>query len=305
MNAKIISAKITLASMTGFARTQGEAGPVSWIWELRSVNGRGLDLKLRLPAGLDALESGLRDATTKLLKRGNVSGTLSLKREAASGLTADPVALARVKELAIELSDSIPGALPPRAELLLGLPGVMRQISAQDDSPELQAELQAAVQAGYAEALAGLVVARAGEGARLTAIVVDLLNEIEALHAVATSEAATQPGLHKARLMEQLAELLGTTPGLPEERIAQEIALLATRSDVREELDRLAAHIDAARELLAEAAGIGRRFDFLVQEFNREANTLCSKSISLPLTTIGLKLKAAIEQLREQAANVE
>jgi uncharacterized protein (TIGR00255 family) len=293
------------ASMTGFSRTQGEVGGVSWIWELRSVNGRGLDIKLRLPSGLDALEPGLREAGGKLLKRGNVSGTLTVKREAAGGLTADPDALERVKTLAIELADEIPGALPPRAELLLALPGVMRPVNALDDSEEQQAALRAAAQAGFAAALDGLAAARAAEGAKLGEIVSALLDEIAGLHAEAAAEAARQPGLHKARLLAQLAELLDAAPALPEERIAQEIALLTAKSDVREELDRLAAHIEAARGLLAEAQNIGRKLDFLVQEFNREVNTLCSKSASLPLTGIGLKLKAAVEQLREQVQNIE
>jgi uncharacterized protein (TIGR00255 family) len=295
----------TLASMTGFARSQGEAGATSWIWELRSVNGRGLDIKLRLPAGLDALEPAMRDAAAKLLKRGNVSGTLTIKREAAAGLTADPVALARVKQLALALADEIPGALPPRAELLLALPGVMRAVSAQDEPEDLQAEMRTSVQAGFAEVLAGLVAARAAEGARLAQIVAALLDEILSLHGEATAEAATQPALHKARLMAQLAELLAASPPLPEDKIAQEVALLATKSDVREELDRLAAHLSSARDLLAEATGVGRKLDFLMQEFNREVNTLCSKSSSLPLTGIGLKLKAAVEQLREQVQNIE
>jgi uncharacterized protein (TIGR00255 family) len=291
--------------MTGFARSQGQAGAVSWVWELRSVNGRGLDVKLRLPSGLDALELPLRDFATKALKRGNVSGTLTLKREAVSGLTADLVALERVKELAIELADNIPGALPPRAELLLALPGVMRNVSAQDDSEADQAALAEAVRAGFAVALEDLVTARAGEGARLAGIVSALLAEISALHDAAMVEAATQPALHKARLQAQLAEILENAGAVPEEKIAQEIALLTTKSDVREELDRLSAHIGAARALLAEAAGVGRKLDFLMQEFNREANTLCSKSASLPLTSIGLALKAAIEQLREQVQNIE
>jgi uncharacterized protein (TIGR00255 family) len=294
-----------LASMTGFARAQGEVVGTAWIWELRSVNGRGLDVKLRLPSGLDALEPALREAVGKVLKRGNVSGTLTIRREAASGLTADPVALARVRDLAIALADEIPGALPPRAELLLALPGVMRSVNAQDEPAADQTLLQDAVRAGFLTALDDLVAAREGEGARLAAVIAGLLDEVAVLHAEAAVLAASQPGLHLARLRAQLAELLGATPGLPEEKIAQEIALLATKSDVREELDRLASHIEAARALLAEGAAIGRRFDFLVQEFNREANTLCSKSVSLPLTALGLKMKAAIEQLREQVANVE
>jgi uncharacterized protein (TIGR00255 family) len=294
-----------LASMTGFGRAQGEIEAISWIWELRSVNGRGLDVKLRLPSGLDGLEAGLKEQAAKILKRGNVSGTLTIKREAASGLTADLVALERVKELAIELADNIPGALPPRAELLLALPGVMRNVSAQDDSDELKAALAEAVQAGFAEALAGLVASRAAEGARLAGIVGAVIDEVAALKDAAAVEAATQPGLHMEKLKAQLEEILGSTPGLPEEKIAQEVALLATKSDVREELDRLAAHIAAALELLAEAANVGRKLDFLMQEFNREVNTLCSKSASLPLTAIGLKLKAAVEQLREQVQNIE
>jgi len=291
--------------MTGFARAQGQAGATSWAWELRSVNGRGLDVKLRLPNGLETLEIPLRELTAKTLKRGNVSGTLTLKREAASGVTADLTALERIKTLAIDLADSIPGALPPRAELLLALPGVMRNTSAQDEPEEDLAALRAAVQSGFTAALDDLITARAAEGEKLASIAAALISEIVTLRDAAVVEAATQPGLHLARLQAQLQDLLGSTPALPEEKIAQEIALLATKSDVREELDRLAAHIAAAKDLLAEATGIGRKLDFLMQEFNREANTLCSKSISLPLTSIGLSLKAAIEQLREQVQNIE
>jgi len=294
-----------LASMTGFARAQGEVEGIAWAWELRSVNGRGLDIKLRLPGGLDAIEPGLREAAGRVLKRGNVSGTLSIRREAVSGITADFAALERIKEIAIQLADDIPGALPPRAELLLALPGVMRPANALDDSEELQAALRAAVQAGFLAALDGLAASRAGEGQLLAAIVAGQLDEIATLHAQAAAEAAAQPGLHIARLRAQLAEILAGGPAVPEERIAQEIALLTTKSDVREELDRLGAHMSSARALLAEAANIGRKLDFLVQEFNREVNTLCSKSASLPLTGIGLKLKAVVEQLREQVQNIE
>jgi uncharacterized protein (TIGR00255 family) len=294
-----------ISSMTGFARSQGTVGTASWVWELRSVNGRGLDVKLRLGSGLDALEILFREAVAKVIKRGNVSGTLTVKREAASGLTADPVALERIKILAIELADSIPGALPPRAELLLGLPGVMRQMNAADEPEEAQAAFSEAVKVGFLAALEGLVAARDAEGEKLAGIVTTLLDEILHLHGQAAVEAATQPALHMEKLRAQLAEILGATPSLPEDRLAQELALLATRSDVREELDRLSAHIAAARALLAEGAGVGRKLDFLMQEFNREANTLCSKSVSLPLTSIGLNLKAVIEQLREQVQNIE
>jgi uncharacterized protein (TIGR00255 family) len=297
--------KSALASMTGFARAQGQAGATAWVWELRSVNGRGLDIKLRLGPGLDALELTLRAQAANCLKRGNVSGTLTLKRESAGGLTTDMAALERLKDLAIELADNIPGALPPRAELLLALPGVMRQANQTDETEAEQSAVQQAVQAGFTQALDGLLAARSAEGAKLHGIVATLIAEIATLHAQASILAADQPALHRARLTAQLDELLSATPALPQERIAQEIALLATKSDVREELDRLAAHLKAAETLLAQGEAVGRKLDFLMQEFNREANTLCSKSVSLPLTTVGLGLKAAIEQLREQVQNIE
>lgn len=294
-----------IISMTGFARSQGDHGGNAFIWELRSVNGRGLEVKLRLPSGFEALEFPLRELATKKFKRGNVSGTLSLKRDAASSIQPDMEALERIKNLAIELADSIPGALPPRAELLLGLPGVMRSTAGQEESEEERAALAKAVQEGFTQALAGLAQARAAEGRKLNSIVLANLEEIVVLHENAAREAASQPELHRARLSAQLAELLGGAQSLPEERLAQEIALLATKSDVREELDRLSAHIETAKALLVEGAAVGRKLDFLMQEFNREANTLCSKSASTALTNIGLALKAAIEQLREQVQNIE
>ena len=292
-----------LASMTGFARAEGSARGLAWTWELRSVNGRGLDLRFRLPPGWDALEPALREAAGKALQRGNVTANLTVKREAEQRLIADPVALEQALALAMELHGRIPGSPVPRAELLLGLPGVLRP--AQADEAGDRGEAAGPVQAGFATALAALVSARQAEGARLAATLVRLLDEIAALHRQAAAEASDQPAAQRARVMDNLQALLREAPSLPEERIAQEVALLAARSDVREELDRLASHIQAAHALLAEAANIGRRFDFLVQEFNREANTLCSKSASVALTATGLRLKATIEQLREQVQNIE
>jgi uncharacterized protein (TIGR00255 family) len=291
---------MALASMTGFAHSEGTDAGLAWSWELRSVNGRGLDLRMRLPAGWDALEPPLRDAAGKRLKRGNVTANLSVKREAASRLVADPDALDQLLGLALALHARSPGSAPPRAEALLALPGVLRQATAEEEERPL-----AAVQAGFQRALADLAASRLAEGARLDAVLTGQLDAIAGLCAQAAVEAADQPAQHRARLAEALADLLRDHPGLPEERIAQEIALLATRSDVREELDRLASHVQAARDLLAEDAAVGRRLDFLVQEFNREANTLCSKSVSAALTATGLRLKAAIEQLREQVQNIE
>jgi uncharacterized protein (TIGR00255 family) len=292
-----------LASMTGFARTEGSAAGLTWAWELRSVNGRGLDPRFRLPPGWDTLEPALREAAGKALKRGNVTANLTVKREIETRLAVDPAALEQALALALDLHARIPGSPPPRAEALLGLPGVLRPVQA-DETADRDVATEA-VRSGFAQALAALVTARQSEGARLAAMLTGQLDEIAALHKQATAEAAGQPAAQRARVMDNLQALLREAPSLPEERIAQEVALLAARSDVREELDRLASHIQAAHALLQEAANIGRRFDFLVQEFNREANTLCSKSASVALTATGLKLKATIEQLREQVQNIE
>lgn len=289
--------------MTGFARTEGMVNGLSWVWELRSVNGRGLDLRIRLPNGWDALEPGMREEGAKVLKRGNVSATLNVSRESQARLALDQSALEQALTLAMDLHRRIPGSPVPRAEALLALPGVMRQ--ATYDPAEERAAATDEVRAGFSTALAGLVTARQQEGGRLAEVLTSLLTEITDLRIIAAREATDQPAIQKVRMMENLQTLIRESSSLPEERIAQEIALLAARSDVREELDRLDSHIQAAHALLAEGALVGRRFDFLVQEFNREANTLCSKSASVALTATGLKLKAAIDQLREQVQNVE
>lgn len=292
-----------MASMTGFARADGVAEPISWAWELRSVNGRGLELRFRLPGGFDTLEPALKTEAAAKLKRGNVTLNLTIRREEQPKLAPDPVALEQVLALATSLAARIPGAAPIRAEALLALPGVLRAATA--EAAETTPAHLDAVRAGFASALDALATSRREEGGRLESIATRLLDEIEALHVQATAEAIDQPQAQRARMMENLQALLASAPALPEERIAQEVALLAARSDVREELDRLHSHIAAARALLMEGAQVGRRLDFLVQEFNREANTLCSKSASIPLTATGLKLKATIEQLREQVQNVE
>ena len=289
--------------MTGFARTEGVVEHLTWAWEVRSVNGRGLELRFRLPPGWDALEPSLREMAGRVLKRGNVNANLTVKRDSETKAQIDETVLANMLALAMDLHARIPGSAPPRAEALMTMPGVMRQAAA-DPAAERELATPAAV-AGFSEALAGLAAARGAEGARLADVMSEQLNEIVALRDTAGAEAADQPAAQKARVMETLRSLVRESPGLPEERIAQEVALLAARSDVREELDRLAAHIDAAWALMAEGTNIGRRFDFLVQEFNREANTLCSKSASVALTSTGLKLKAAIEQLREQVQTIE
>ena len=292
-----------IASMTGFARAEGSTDGIGWAWEMRSVNGRTLELRFRLPNGWDNLEAGWRDQAGKVLKRGNVSANLTIKRSSETRLELDPIALEQVLKIATDLHRRIPGSPPPSAEALLSLPGVLRQ--AQADQQEEKAVAMSAVQAGFAAALADLVASRQAEGDRLTVVMNRQLAEISRLCDAATTQAAGQPAAQRARMLENLQTLLRETPNLPEERIAQEVAILASRSDVREELDRLASHIAAAHDLLSEATGIGRKLDFLIQEFNREANTLCSKSASAALTATGLGLKAAIEQLREQVQNIE
>jgi uncharacterized protein (TIGR00255 family) len=298
---------MALSSMTGFARASGTLPDGSgFVWELRSVNGRGFDLRFRMPPGLDALETPLREAAAQRLKRGNVNAALAVKREecATPRFAADPAALETALRIALDVAARIPGAPPPRAEALLALPGVLRA-EIEPPSEEDEAARHAAIAAGFGEAVENLAAARREEGARLSAILGALLDEIADYREAASREAAAQPLAQRARLAAALAELLGGERRVPEERLAAEVALLASRSDVREELDRLGAHVGAARDLLRAREPIGRKLEFLTQEFGREANTLGAKSASLPLTRLSLDLKAAIERLREQAANVE
>jgi uncharacterized protein (TIGR00255 family) len=293
----------SIASMTGFARAEGSVDTIAWAWELRSVNGRTLELRFRLPNGWDSLEAGWRDLAGKVLKRGNVTANLTIKRQSETRLELDPAALEQVLKIATDLHRRIPGSPPPSAEALLSLPGVLRQ--AQTDQQEEKAAAAEAVQAGFAAALADLVTSRQAEGDRLAVVLNRQLAEITTLRDTAARQAAGQPAAQRARMLENLQTLLRETPNLSEDRIAQEVAVLASRSDVREELDRLSSHIAAAHDLMREASNIGRKLDFLIQEFNREANTLCSKSASAALTATGLNLKAGIEQLREQVQNIE
>ncbi len=292
-----------LASMTGFGRAEGSAADLSWVWELRSVNARGLDIRFRLPPGWDAAEPGLRDQAGRALRRGSVTASLTIRRGTEARLSVDAIALEQAVELAMDLHRRIPGSDVPQPAALLALPGVLRTAAPDAEGPS--AETVQAVQASFGQALGLLVEARRQEGARLGAVLSGLLDEIAALRQEAATQAEMQPREQRRRMLELVAALLEERPGLPEERIAQEVALLASRSDVREELDRLESHIAGARAMLAEGEAIGRRFDFLVQEFNREANTLCSKSATTALTDVGLRLKAAIERLREQVQNVE
>ena len=290
--------------MTGFSRAEGTEADRTWMWELRSVNGRGLEVRLRLPPGLESLEPLLRHDAGQVLRRGHVNANLTLKGTEPQRFAPDPDALDAVLALVAEIAHRIPGAPPPRAEAILALPGVLRGSNGAADAAAAAPRAEA-LRRGFDQALVALAASRREEGLRLARIVSGLLDEIDGLLGRAGIEAAEQPTRIKARLMESVAALLADLPGLPDERVAQEVALAAARADVREELDRLASHVAGARALLAQHEAVGRRLEFLVQEFNREANTLCSKSATLTLTGIGLELKAAIEQLREQVANIE
>ncbi len=290
--------------MTGFARSAGRHGTRGWTWELRSVNSRGLDVRLRLPPGSEALEVPVRAAVPEKLKRGSVSINLQVHEETGAGqYRINTQMIEQLLGLAEAFRGRVdPGA--PRLDALLGVRGVVEPIVEDEDEAAREQRHQAMLK-GMAEALAQLVANRAAEGARVEQILAQRLGEIEALVARAGQTAAAQPEAIKARLRQQVQTLLDASPALSEDRLMQEAALIAAKADVREELDRLISHIVAARDLLKRGGAVGRQFDFLCQEFNREANTLCSKSADMDLTRIGLDLKTAIEQLREQAANVE
>lgn len=291
-----------VSSMTGFARIEGETAGISWVWELKSVNGRSLDLRLRLPPGYDGLEAPLRAALGNRLKRGSIAANLTVNRVAPPTIRVNRDMLSRVLTLVSELAGEIDAA-PPRLDGLIGLRGIIETV---DDEPEDVVEARrAALIAAWGTALDRLAAARGEEGARLAAVLTDQLAELAELVAAASGCAATQPEALRARLAQSLAALGDLVPGLPQDRVAQELALLVSRGDVREELDRLRAHIQQAGELLAKGEGVGRQLDFLCQELNREANTLCSKSADIALTRTGLALKAVIDQFREQAQNVE
>ncbi|WP_239451552.1 YicC/YloC family endoribonuclease [Elioraea rosea] len=295
-----------LASMTGFARDRGEANGISWVWEVKSVNGRGLDVRFRLPPGWDGVEPALKDAAQAKLKRGSISAGLSVRRdEQAARPMLDRAALEAALAIVAEVQALLPAAPPPPATALLSLPGVMRAASEEEPDEALLAARAAAVTESFARALAALESSRRAEGARIGAVLAAKLDEIEGLVASAEADAATQPEAIRDRLVTALRALADQSPALTEDRIAAEAALLASRADVREEIDRLHAHIAAARALMVEGTLVGRRLDFLTQEFNREANTLCSKAASRTLTATGLALKAAIEQFREQVQNLE
>jgi len=293
-----------LASMTGYARAVGTLPGAGFSVEIKSVNGRGLDLRMRLASGFDALESEIRRLIGKSITRGSLTVSLNVDREGEAGrVVVNHQALEAVLEGFKWLEGRV-DADKPRLDGILALRGVLEQHETALSADEEEA-LNAAILGAVADAVTGLVAARREEGGRIAAILSERIDEIAAL----TRAAEIHPGRSRdailARLRQQVAELSEASPTLSDERLAQEAVLLATKADIREELDRLGAHIAAARQLIAGGGPVGRKLDFLSQEFNREANTLCSKSNDVALTAIGLDLKAVIDQLREQVQNIE
>ena len=290
--------------MTGFARTEGGNGTADWVWEVRSVNSRGLDVRCRMPPGLDRLEGPTRKAAGARFKRGSIAMSLNMLRTPGEGrLRVNRALLEELLQIQAELGDAVDRA-PPRLEGLLAVRGLIEQVSGESSAEEDETRDRAILDT-LDEALAAMAAVRAEEGGRLRKVVQKHLKEIAKLARAAGKNAALQPAALKARLEEQVRALLDAERSLPEERLVQEAAILAAKADIAEELDRLHAHIAAASALLDADEPVGRRLDFLCQELNREANTVCSKSPDLDLTRIGLDLKAAIERLREQIQNIE
>lgn len=295
-----------MKSMTAFASRTGSLGPVSWAWEMRGVNARGLDLRIRVPDGITGLEQAVRAALTKALARGNVTVNLRLTREdTGHGLRIDQTqldavlaALDAVQERAFSMGVTLG---QPTAADVIAQRGVLIAGQPKDDTDALRAVLLDDV----APLIADFTAMRESEGAALRLVITDQLAQIDTLTAGAAKAAADRAPQVKANLTAALQRVLEDVTTVDEGRVAQELGLLAVKSDVTEEIDRLQAHVVAARGLLAQSVPAGRKFDFLAQEFNREANTPCAKSQATALTAIGLDLKAVIDQMREQIQNVE
>ncbi len=294
-----------IKSMTGFARVEGQHELCSWSWEIKSVNAKGLDVRCRLPNGFEAMEAVVRDRLSKTLKRGNVTVNLAVEWQQISGgyqLNTDIMKLALAEIPNIE--KQLPAAAPTSAADILALRGVIEIID-QELSETEREDVNIRVLEDLDQAVLALDTMRASEGSQLTAVLTEQLDHIGELSLKAKANAAGQPAAIRARLENQINDILGRASNLPEDRMVQEIALLVTKADIREEIDRLVAHEQAARGYLGSDGAVGRKLDFLCQEFNREANTLCSKSSDVALTQIGLDLKTHIERFREQIQNIE
>jgi uncharacterized protein (TIGR00255 family) len=295
---------MALSSMTGFARSHGVSGPYAWAWELKSVNAKGLELRLRLPPGWDAVETPVRAKAAELLSRGTVQGTLTITREGIVPVVrVNEAVLSAVIETMRDLAERIE-ASPPTLDGILGMKGVV-EVTDQDEREEDRLAAEAAVVVGCASALEALAAMRWHEGVALGALLNARLDEIATLTARAEAAPGRRPEAIKARLAEQIATIFGSSDRFDTDRLHQEALLMASKADIREELDRLVAHVTQARDLLKQGGAVGRRLDFLAQELHRESNTLCAKANDLELTNIGLGLKGVVEQFREQVQNLE
>ncbi|MEH6950327.1 YicC/YloC family endoribonuclease [Nitrobacter sp. NHB1] len=295
---------MALSSMTGFARSHGASGPYAFEWELKSVNAKGFDLRTRLPPGWDDIEATVRSRSAQMLSRGTVYANLTVKRSnAASVVRINEEVLASILKAAGDLSGRI-DAVAPSIDGLLSIKGVLEVVEADIDKAEEQAS-KAAAAGAFEQALRSLIDMREREGVALGQILSQRMDEIERLASRAEAAPGRRPDAVKTRLAEQIAALIEVSDRFDQDRLHQEAILIVAKADIREELDRIASHISQARELIGGGGPVGRRLDFLAQEFNREVNTCCSKSNDLELTNIGLEMKNVVEQFREQIQNLE
>ena len=291
-------------SMTGFARTEAQTSGIEFVWELRSVNGKGLDLRLRLPQGFEAMEGPLRRETASVLSRGNIQANLQIRRQDETpGLIVNEALLEQILALSNRLTRA-GHSTPPTADGILAIKGIV-DVAERPADDDLREAREAAVTANFSACLTRLVAAREGEGRALEQLLSQRLDEIASLVGQAEADPSRSSAAIRERLAAQVNSLVEADERLDEQRLYQEAAILAAKADIREEIDRLAAHVDAARGLLAGGGPIGRRLDFLSQEFNRESNTICSKSNAASLTAIGIELKVIVDQFREQVQNLE
>ena len=295
---------MALSSMTGFARSHGASGPYTFEWELKSVNAKGLDLRLRLPPGWDELEAVAKKRAGELLSRGTVYANLNVRRTgAASTVRVNEEVLASIVKVAGALAGKL-DAVAPSIDGLLAIKGVIEIVEPESDEAEDKVARDAAA-AAFDQALRDLVDMRRREGVSLGQILSQRIDEIERLAGRAEAAPGRKPDAIRARLAEQVAALLESSDRFDPDRLNQEALLIATKADIREELDRIASHVSQAREMIARGGPVGRRLDFLAQEFHREVNTCCSKSNDIELTNTGLELKSVVEQFREQVQNLE
>jgi uncharacterized protein (TIGR00255 family) len=295
---------MALSSMTGFARSHGASGPYTFEWELKSVNAKGFDLRLRLPPGWDELEALAKKRAGELLSRGTVYANLNVKRaNAASTVRINEEVLSSIVRVAGELAGRI-DAVAPSIDGLLAIKGVIEVVEPESTEEEDSAA-KAAAAASFEQALSDLVQMRRREGTTLGQILGQRMDEIERLAKKAEAAPGRKPEAIRARLAEQVAALLEASDRFDPDRLNQEALMIAAKADIREELDRIASHISQVREMIGKGGPVGRRLDFLAQEFNREVNTCCSKSNDLELTNTGLEMKSVVEQFREQVQNLE